>query len=179
MRELSLHILDIVQNSIKAGADTVKIAICENRADDWLSIIIEDNGCGMNSEVLQNVLNPFYTSRTTRKVGLGLPLFKQAAENAGGGLSISSEVGRGTTVEARFRHGHIDRQPLGNMAETMLGLITAYNDVNFVYRHTLDETVFEFDTGEMKKLLGGIPLNSPEVFMWLQEFLGEGEGSLL
>lgn len=175
MRELALHILDIAQNSVTAGGTRIKIEVDEQPKDDFLKILIEDNGCGMSPETLARVTDPFVTSRTTRKVGLGLPLLKLAAENTGGELQIRSEKGKGTSVCAVFGYGHIDRQPLGNMAETILGLVTAYENVDFLYIHHIGEAVFEFDSAEVKKILDDVPIGSPDVYMWLSEYLSEGE----
>ena len=178
MRELALHILDIAQNSITAGAARVEIGIVEDLPADTLTVTIKDDGCGMTPEFLSKVTDPFTTKRTTRGVGLGIPLFKLAAENTGGSFGIESEVGRGTCVTAVFGYSHIDRQPLGNMAETMLGMITSYEDVTFVYRHAVNGKVFEVDTSELKNVLGDVPFSTPDVYMWLSEFLSEGEEEL-
>ncbi len=178
MREIALHILDIAQNSVTAGARNVKIEVVESRSDDKLCVTIIDDGCGMTPEFLKNVTSPFTTKRTTRKVGLGIPLFKAAAELAGGSFKISSEVNIGTQVKAVFGYSHIDRQPLGNMAETMLGLITSYEKVDFLYIHKVEDKEFELDTAELKKILGDIPFSNPEVYLWLSEYISEGERSL-
>lgn len=178
MKEISLHILDIARNSVKAGATLIKIAVKESSAEDLFSVEIEDNGCGMSRELLQRVCDPFTTSRTTRKVGLGIPLFKTAAEMTGGSFEISSEEEEGTLVKARFIRSSIDRQPLGNIAETLLGLITSHEDIDFEYIHSVDDRSFRADTREMKKILGDISLSSPEVYLWLEEYLKEGEEEL-
>lgn len=178
MKELALHILDILHNSIAAGATLVEVTVVEDTMEDILEFSITDNGKGMSPEFVQKVIDPFTTSRTTRKVGLGIPLLKQAAEECGGGLSIESEVGVGTTVTARFVHSHIDRQPLGDMAETMHGVMTSFENVDFVYTHTVDGNTFSVDTREIKKILGGVPLNAPEVLLWLLEYLRDGENSV-
>ncbi len=178
MREIALHILDIVQNSVVAGATKIEVMICEDIASDKLTVEICDNGCGMTKEFLEKVIDPFTTNRTTRKVGLGIPLFKNAAEATGGSFDIKSQVGEGTCVTAVFGYSHIDRQPLGNMAETMLGLFTSYEDINFVYRHSVGDKVFEVDTLEIKNVLGDVPFSAPEVYLWLSEFLSEGEQEL-
>ncbi len=179
MREIALHILDIVQNSIVAGATEISVDICEDITKDIMTVVITDDGCGMSEEFLKDVTNPFTTKRTTRKVGLGIPLFKLAAENAGGSFKIKSEVGKGTIVTASFVHSHIDRQPLGNMAETLLGLLTAYENVNFIYKHTVDEKDFIFDSAKVKEILGDVSFSTPDVYMWLSEYITEGEKELL
>ncbi len=178
MREISLHILDIVQNSVAAGATKICVTVCEDIASDKLTVKICDNGCGMTKEFLEKVIDPFTTKRTTRKVGLGIPLFKSAAETTGGGLEIKSQVGEGTCVTAVFGYSHIDRQPLGDMAETMLGLFTSYENINFLYRHSVGSRIFEVDTTEIKNVLGDVPFSAPEVYLWLSEFLSEGEQEL-
>ncbi len=178
MREIALHILDIAQNSVTAGAGNVRLEVDENVAVDSLTVTISDNGCGMTPEFLAQVTDPFTTKRTTRKVGLGIPLFKMAAENTGGSFEISSQPGVGTTVKAVFGYSHIDRQPLGNMAETMLGLVTSYENVDFLYIHKVGDKSFTLDTAELKNILGDVPFSNPDVYLWLSEYIAEGERSL-
>ena len=179
MREISLHILDIVQNSIVAGASLIGVSILENSAEDILTVTITDNGKGMSEELVKSVIDPFTTSRTTRRVGLGIPLFKTAAELTGGSFKIDSVLGEGTVVTAAFVRSSIDRQPLGDIKGTMLGLFTSYESIDFVYTHELDRKVFKTDTRELKKILGGVSLSEPEVYLWLTEYLSEGERELL
>lgn len=178
MKEISLHIIDIVQNSIVAGATLVKVEITEDIEKNIMEISIEDNGKGMPKDVLEKVLDPFTTSRTTRKVGLGLPLLKHAAEAAEGELTIDSVLGKGTKVKATFKHNHIDRQPLGDMADVMLGTVVSHEDIDFLYKHTYCGKEFLFDTAEIKKVLGGVSFSEPDVYMWLKEYLNEGEQSI-
>lgn len=178
MKELSLHIIDILQNSITAGATLIGLEVLENISEDLLTIRITDNGCGMDEDLVRRVIDPYTTGRTTRKVGLGIPLFKLAAENTGGTLTIESQVGKGTVVTARFGYNHIDRQPLGDMAETMHQTVTAHEEIDFLYTHTRNEKTFFMDTREIKKVLDGVSLQIPEVSMWLLEFLREGEADL-
>lgn len=178
MREISLHILDIAQNSITAGASLVEITITEDIKKDILSVKVKDNGKGMSKELLESVTSPFTTGRTTRKVGLGIPLIKNAAELTGGSLKLTSELGVGTTLLAEFIHSSIDRQPLGDMAETMLSMITSYEEIDFIYTHTIDGKEFTFDTKKVKEVLGGISLKEPEVYLWIKESLTEGEESI-
>ena len=178
MREISLHILDIAQNSITANATLVEITVDENDKADTLSVIIADNGKGMSEEMVKNVVDPFTTGRTTRKVGLGIPLIKMAAENTGGSFKLESKLGVGTTLTAVFVLSSIDRQPLGDMAETMLGMVTSYENVDFLYVHKVNENEFILDTREIKKILGGVSLSEPDVYMWLSEYLKEGEYEL-
>ena len=178
MRELSLHILDIMQNSVVAGATVVELSVEEDIAADILKFTIKDDGKGMPPEMVKTVDDPFTTSRSTRKVGMGIPLLKLAAENTGGGIELSSEVGKGTVISATFGYSHIDRQPLGDMAETMLGTVTSYENIDFVYSHKVNDKEFEFDTRQVREILGGVSLNSPEVVLWLSEFLKENEAEL-
>ena len=138
MRELSLNILDIAQNSLSAGAGLVTLTVDEDSGADSLTLRVEDDGRGMDADTLQRVRDPFYTTRTTRKVGMGIPLFRMAAEMTGGSLDIVSEPGKGTAVTASFSLSHIDRMPLGDMAGTVTALIRLNPGVDFVYRHTVD-----------------------------------------
>lgn len=174
MTELSLHILDIVKNSTKAGATLVEVAIDESMKRNILEITITDNGCGMDKEFLSKVTDPFKTTRTTRKVGIGLSLFKNAAELTGGSFDITSEVGRGTVVKAAFVHDSIDRQPLGDMASTMVTLIGGSENTDFVYRHDFDGKTFEFSTIQVKEILGDVTITAPEVLSWINGYIAEG-----
>lgn len=178
MRELSLHILDIMQNSVAAEASVIELTVVEDTASDILKFTVKDNGKGMSDEMVKNVVDPFTTSRSTRKVGMGIPLLKLAAENTGGGIELSSEVGVGTVISAMFGYSHIDRQPLGDMAETMLGIITSYTEIDFVYKHSVDGRELELDTRQIRGILGGVALNTPEVVLWLGDFLRENEAEL-
>jgi len=175
MLELSLHILDIVNNSVKAKADLIFVTVNEAKSKNILHITIEDNGCGMDEAFLKTVTDPFKTTRTTRKVGMGLSLFKAAAENTGGSLSISSQKDVGTVVNVQFVYDHIDRQPLGDMAETMLTLISGNTAIDFVYTHIVDNKEFKLDTREIKNILGDeVGLGSPEIVLWMKEYINEG-----
>ncbi len=178
MQELSLNVLDVAENSIRAGATQVGIEVCEDTAQDILSIRIEDNGCGMTAEQVARVTDPFYTTRTTRKVGLGVPFFKMAAEMAEGTFDIASEPGVGTTVSATFRHSHVDRMPLGDIASTMALLICANEPVNIRYRHVVDGREFEAETRQFCEILEGVPLSSPEIQLFIGEYLKENIGAL-
>ena len=146
MNELSLHILDIVQNSIAADANIITVKIVEDTINDILSIEVTDDGKGMTPKQLEQVTSPFYTTRQTRKVGLGISLFKAAAERCNGKLELFSEQGNGTTMTATFVHSHIDRAPIGNMTETMLTLISSNPLIDFIYIHYLDARQFALDT---------------------------------
>ena len=175
MLQLSLHILDIVNNSVKAGARLIEIDIDEDVKKNILSIIIKDDGCGMDKDFLEDVTNPFKTTRTTRKVGMGISLFKAAAENTGGKLTIESEKGKGTVVKTTFTYNHIDRQPIGDMGETMVSLISGNESIDFLYTHRYNGKDFTLDTREIKQILGeDVPLGSPEIVIWLKDYITEG-----
>ena len=173
MEELSLHLLDLIQNSVKAGASLVEIIITEKAG--LLTIILEDNGCGMSEEFLQRVESPFTTTRTTRKVGLGIPLFKQAALMAGGDFSITSAPGKGTRIVATFQLDNIDRAPMGDLAGTMLQqVMSTPASPDYRLEYTVGEDSFEFDTRQIRELLGGVALDSPDVVIWMKDYLTEG-----
>ena len=174
MKELSLHILDIAKNSVKAGADKIEITVLTDESLDMLKITIADNGCGMSKEFLSRVRDPFTTTRTTRKAGLGIPLFEAAAMQSGGSFDIQSEEGTGTVVSATFGYTNIDRAPLGSMSETMEILISGSPDIRFLYNHIKNGEEFHFDTDEIKNQLGGIPMSTPEVLSWIGEYIEEG-----
>jgi len=178
MRELSLHILDVMQNSLEAGATLVQVVVDENSTADRLTITVADNGRGMSEEQLARVFDPFYTTRKTRHVGLGLPLFKAAAERCNGDLTLTSQLGQGTKLEATFQHSHVDRAPLGDIAGALLTVILGGKECDIHYIHRVDGKEFEFNTADIKAELGEVPLSHPEVRKWLQEFMAEGEAAL-
>lgn len=177
MKELSLNVLDIAKNSVKAGADNIKITITET--DSEMKIVIADDGCGMTSDVLQRVTDPFCTTRTTRKVGLGIPFYKLAAEMTGGTLNIVSKTKdndldeSGTVVTAVFVKDHIDCLPLGDIVSTVCTLIQGSPDIDFEFSHVYKNSIVSVSTIEMRQILGDIPLDSPEVLVWVREFLNE------
>jgi len=173
MKELSLHILDIVQNSISAEASKIEILIEENISENQYVISITDNGKGMDDEMLKMVTDPFFTTRTTRKIGVGISLFKQNAEQTGGNLTIESTVGKGTNVKAIFGYDHLDRPVLGDMAGTMTLLIGANPQIRFIYDHYTALSEFEFDTDEVKEELGKVPINHPDILKALRELITE------
>lgn len=179
MRELSLHILDVVENSLQAGASRIELLIDEKIAEDLLRIIVEDNGRGMTSELLERISDPFFTTRTTRHVGLGIPLLKAAAERCGGGLNITSEPAKGTRLEATFQHSHIDRAPLGNIVGALMAILLSGTSCDLHYVHRLDGQQFEFDTEEIRAELDDLPLAHPAVRRWLQESIAAGEMELM
>ena len=173
MQTLSDHILDIAQNSIRANASRVEIDLQENPSTDSLVFTIRDNGCGMDETTLARVTDPFFTSRTVRKVGLGIPLLKQNAEATGGTLTIASQKGVGTTLEARFSLSHLDRPPLGDLAGTIVILVSANPEIEFIYRHITEKGNYTFDTEEVKEIMEGVPINDPEIVMALRQMIRE------
>lgn len=174
MKELSLNILDIVQNSISANANLVTITVTEEKKENLMTLSIEDNGKGMSEEFVKNVCDPFTTTRKTRKVGMGIPLLKLAAEQAGGSFKIDSTLNVGTTVLATFQLDHIDRVPLGDVGQTISMLASCNEHVDFVYVHVCDGEEFRFDTRELRDILGDVPFNEPDVIVWMQEYIKEG-----
>ncbi len=178
VKEISLHILDLAQNSIRAGAKNVRIRIEEDSAADTFSVSIADDGCGMEPELARAAQNPFVTTRTTRKVGLGLPLFLAGCENCEGSFRLESEPGRGTCVAGTYRRSHIDRPPLGNIADTVAMLIAANPCLRLRYEHRLDGGEYALDTAKLGELLGGIPLDAPKVMAFITEFIHSSESEL-
>lgn len=173
MRELSLNVLDIAQNSISADASLVEIDFFESTTRHELTLRIKDNGKGMTQEQLHAVRDPFFTTRTTRRVGLGVPLFKMAAEMTGGTFEIISEKGRGTTVCAVFNTDHIDFTPPGDMTGTVVLLSTMNTQIDFLYHYRRDETEFLFDTKQIKEILGDVSLAEPGIAQWLTDYINE------
>ena len=174
MKELSLNILDITENSVKAGATLTEISIVES--GDTLTLTIKDNGYGMSDEVLKTVENPFYTTRTTRKVGLGIPLLKMAAEQTGGEIKIVSSTAfdnHGTTVTAVFYKNHLDFTPLGDIKETVVTLIQGHPNTDFLFVHQTLLGEVKLDTRELRVVLEGVPLDTYEVIVWIKEYLNE------
>lgn len=171
MKDLSLHILDIVQNSIRAKATLVEIDISEHPEENKLIIRINDDGTGMSPEEVQKAIDPFYTSRTTRKVGLGLSLFKQNAEQTGGSLQIESEPGKGTKVTATFGLNHFDRPVMGDLTSVLLLLICAPDAVDYVFKHQTPAGEFILDTREIRQTLENVPISHPEIREFLKEMI--------
>ncbi len=151
MEDLSLHVLDVVENSIAADASKIGIKIIEKKKEDLLIIEINDNGNGMNKETIDKVLDPFYTTRTTRRVGLGLSLLAQAAKESNGDFKIISKPGKGTKVRAGFQLSHIDCKPVGDMNSTIVTLITSHPEINFIYEYQNDEGNYVLDSKEIMK----------------------------
>lgn len=178
MKELSLHILDVAENGIQAGADRVRVSVEEARKDNRLRIIIKDNGRGISPDLLQNVTDPFYTTRTTRRVGLGLSLLESAARHCNGSMRVESVEGRGTEVIAEFEYDHIDRAPLGDMTATLISLIIGYPEVAFEYIHQVDDCRFEMKTRKIENMFDGRPVTDPDVFQKLRQILTDISGRI-
>lgn len=176
MPEISLNILDVAENSVRAGASLIEIRVSVQTEDDTLTVVIKDDGCGMSAEQAEKVQDPFYTTRTTRRVGLGVPFFKQAAEGTGGGFSIVSEIGKGTVVTAVFGLSHIDRMPLGNISSTIHTLVVFHEKIHFIYTYRYNKNEFVLDTRELREILGeDISFTDLEVSRFIKEFLEENK----
>lgn len=171
MEDISLHILDIVENSIAAQADQIEIIISEDEKKDVLSLEIVDNGIGMDNETVKKALDPFYTSKKVRRFGFGLPLLSEAAKAANGHLSITSEKGKGTRIKADFQYSHVDRKPMGDMAQTITTLVIGNPEIDLIYVHKKNSCKYHFDTREIKAQLNQIPLNSSAGIRLIRENL--------
>lgn len=175
MPEISLNVLDVAENSTSAGASLVTIEVTADTDADRLTVMIRDNGCGMTKEQVEHVTDPFYTTRTTRKVGLGVPFFKYAAESTGGSFTIESEPGVGTVVTAIFGLSHIDRMPLGDINTTIHTLIIYHPGVDFLYTYRYNNESFTLDTRQFRQILGDIPFDTPEISEYIMEYLTENK----
>jgi len=173
-----LHILDLLENAIEAGASRIKLAIEEDLSKDLLRITVTDNGRGMDKATLERMRDPFFTTRTTRRVGLGIPLFAATAERCNGSFRIESAPGEGTIIAATFQHSHIDRPPIGDMVTTLLSVILGQEQVDLHYHHRVNERDFEFNTEEVRTKLGEVPISHPLVRRWLKGYLQEGLSAL-
>ena len=173
MKELALHILDIAQNSITAGASYIEINVVEDESANKFIISVVDNGRGMSEEMVKEVTDPYVTSRTTRKVGMGIPLLKHTAEQSGGQLHISSKMGQGTMLEATLEYNHIDRPELGDLAGVVTILAGGNPNIRFQYNHIKNDKQFSIDTDDINQTLEGIPINEPEVLKFIKEMIRE------
>lgn len=174
MLSLAAHILDIAENSVRAGAKLIEISIEEDSKTDLLTIEIIDDGHGMNENVLKKVLDPFYTTKTVRRVGLGLPLLSDAAQRSGGSLQVESQENKGTRIKATFGLHHLDRQPLGDILNTIIILIVANSEVDFFYKHRHNDRRLEMDTREIRNEIEDVPINHPEVIKYIRGVIEEG-----
>lgn len=173
MKDLSLHVLDIMQNSLSAGAHDIDVEIIEDQVRDDYSITIRDDGKGISPELVKKVTDPFFTTRTTRKVGLGVPLLKEHAERTGGTFSITSGIGKGTEIAASFTLSHIDRQPLGDIAGVIVLTAASNSQVRIRYTHTTGFGTYLFDSFEVLEILGDTPINTAPVIKFLEEMINE------
>ncbi len=173
MTEIALNVLDVAQNSIRAKAALIRISVAADTDRDRMEIVIEDNGCGMTPEQVCQAQDPFFTTRSTRKVGLGVPFFKYSAQCTGGDFNMTSQVGKGTKVTAVYVLSSIDRMPLGDMPGIIHTLITFNPEIDFVYTYTVDGRGFTLDTRQVREILEGIPLDTPEVSAYIEDFLKE------
>jgi len=171
MKDLSLHILDIVENSVAASADKIEIRISEDKKKDLLSVEVIDNGIGMDRKTVEKALDPFYTSKTVRRFGLGLPLLSEAAKAANGHLSIQSKKGEGTRIKADFQYSHIDCKPLGDMAQTIITLIMGSPELDLIYVHKKNSHTYSLDTRKIRDQLMETPINSPAGIRMIKEVL--------
>lgn len=178
MQEISLHILDVANNSIRANAKHIEISVNIDNTLDTLDIVIKDDGCGMSEIELKKVVDPFFTTRTTRKVGLGIPFFKQSAESTNGSFHIESQLTKGTCIKVVYTLSHIDRLPLGDMTSTIQTLITYNENIDFLYKYIVDNNQFTLDTIELKKILGGVPFSNPEVYTFIKNYLQENHNEI-
>lgn len=173
MKELAMHVYDLMENSTAANSTEVKLTIRDSLKDNIYAFTIEDNGKGMTPEFMAKVTDPYTTSRTTRKVGLGLPLIKMNTENCGGGMKLQSEVGKGTRLDFWFQHNHWDRPPMGDLAGTIVMLCAAHEDIHIIYKHITDDDEFVFDTDEIHEALDGMSMNDVKVMGWLKDMVQE------
>jgi len=179
VRELALHLLDIAENSVAAKAQNITISVNEDHHADRLQMSVIDDGCGMDEATVARVIDPFFTSRTTRKVGLGLPFLKQAAESCNGNMQITSTPGKGTQVKVEFQYSHIDRMPLGDLAGTFLSLLIASPEINWDFNYIVDGKEFRFESLPVTQALQGISLTEPSILTYLRESIESGVAEVL
>lgn len=173
MNEISLHIIDIVQNSISAGAKNVKVRLSEDSMKDLVLLEVEDDGVGIDKETLHMVEDPFFTTKSGKSIGLGIPLLKETAEITDGNFELKSKRGKGTLIKATFKRSHIDLPPIGNLEDTILTLVFAAEDINLKFTYEKNGKIFEIETGKIKSMLGSIPFSNPEVIKFLKEYIKE------
>lgn len=174
MEELALNILDIIYNSIKAKATFIRLYILDSIKDNIIRIRIEDNGVGMRKDILKKVTDPFFTTRKTRKVGLGTSLLKQMCEDTEGEFKISSKENEGTVVEASFRKDHLDTPPMGDLGDTMVCLVSADISIDYEFTYQDDEHVFEFKTKEFKEILEDVPISNADILLYIRDYIRKG-----
>lgn len=174
LEDLAAHILDIAENSVRAKATEVLISLVEDLKENRFVIEVQDNGCGLDEEAKKKVTDPFYTTKKTRRVGLGLPFLEQMAKQCGGSMEIHSMPGKGTTIRVSFEHNHVDRPPLGDMGTSLMVLVSGYPNIRWIYRHRVDEREFEFDSEKVVEILGDPELlRTPDVALWIRNHVSE------
>ena len=179
MKELALHVLDIAENSVRGEASHIGITITEDRRNNRFAMEIDDDGKGISTEILNTIKDPFTTTRTMRKVGLGIPFLDDTCRLCNGHLDLKSTVGLGTRLSAEMEYDHIDRPPLGDMAATLMVLMSSHPDIAFTYRHIVDDvefsepSEFEISSGDLEDILDGVPLTTPKVYKWVKTYLEE------
>jgi hypothetical protein len=178
LRELSLHLLDIAENSIAANASEIQISVVEDTVTDLLQMSVQDNGKGMDAETVAHVIDPFFTSRTTRKVGLGIPLLKEAAEACNGFLKLDSEPGKGTRLFVQFQRSNIDRMPLGNLADTYIQILVMNPQIHWLLQYKVDDREYLLDSKEISEALDGVPMTEPAVLSAIREMVETGIGQV-
>ncbi len=178
MKDLAAHVMDILQNSTRAGATEIEFVLAVQKKEDKIVLTFKDNGCGMDTETQEKVLNPFFTTRTTRKVGLGLPLLKQNAEMTGGSFIIDSQVNKGTEVVATFQLSHVDTKPMGDIPGTIVLTAAANPNIRFIFQYKTDSASYVFDTDEVNEALEGVSIQNPEIIAFLKEMIEENMKSL-
>lgn len=173
MQDLAMLILDIANNAIRAKATEIRIDLLNSQKEDRLELSISDNGCGMSEEMQKRVIDPFYTTRTTRKVGLGVAFFKGLADQCEGEFFLQSRENEGTCIGVRLKKSHWDTPPLGNLAETMISLIQADESIEWIYHYQSDKGEFNLETSQIKAMLEGVSLLEPEILIWIKEYIEE------
>ncbi len=174
MRDISLHVMDIMQNSVRAGATKIGLSISADVSKDMLYVTISDNGCGMSEDFIQKVISPFTTTRTTRSIGLGIPMFKLSGEICGGCFSIKSKEGVGTEITAGYGISNIDRIPLGDIGDTVTGTILSHPDLEYEVTLSGGNEYFKFNSKEIERQLDGVSITEFEVINWVKEYINEG-----
>ena len=173
LQDMAMYILDIGNNSIRAKASFVEISFVESNQSDSCVLKISDDGCGMSAKQLENVRNPFYTTRDTRKVGLGMSFLDQLAAQCNGHLVIESEIGKGTILTLNYQRSHLDAPPIGDMASSMITLIQADGRMEYLFRYEIDNDSFELETKQIKELLDGVNITEPSILLWLKDYIDE------
>jgi len=178
MEDLAMQMLEIIMNSVHAGAGSIEIRIVDSAAENLISMTVSDDGCGMNKALLQRVADPFTTTRETRRIGMGVPFMKGLTEQCGGRFSIRSRPGEGTILTATVQRDHIDTPPMGDLGEMMMNSIQANGDIDYDFHNRTDKGEFVFDTREAKEMLDGVSLLEPSILLWIRDYIREGVGSV-